>query len=488
MKGRNTNPLRGEISETGLAADARVAMAGVVQIIAEGYAGDDVRSILDPRFQVPAQWTGSGFLVAIADQRGYIVTNAHVVRNSTVLRMKSLLTSEEEFLVELVGLVSDQEPDIALLRLAGDELIRFRQISGQEVPALELADSSHMKRGSEIKAIGYPFGMAEPNISGGEITNFVASTMSTPARLVTDAAINPGNSGGPAVIEGGEVIGINTAIFAGANNIGFITPINYVKLLLPALLAQREARLSELGAHIQPNSAALAGYLGQKRPEGVVVTHVYPGGMLDAGGIQRKDILLAINEHVFDRYGIVRNVEDRTRKINIFDIFRQIPVGQSVRIRYWRGNTENVALVNARPMPALGINSELTIMKRRFTIFGGLILQDATYEIIGALSQALDTEFLGEVDWLRGSRPILLVTHVLSGSEGDEMFFKPGDVITHVCGKAISGMEDFTKEIVSACEGGLSEILLETRLGELGIFKMKSDYKEIAVLSPTFTF
>ena len=209
---------------------ARQMMSGVVQVHIEGNIEEDIQSVMNPSIKIPGIWSGSGFFIKYNDLEGYIVTNAHVIRNSVKVEISSMLTSEERFDAEVVGLVKLLEPDVALIKLADEELQRFKKIAIRDIEYLELQQGSSPSRGEEIKAIGYPMGMTEPNISGGEITNFVSGSEYTTERFVTDAAINPGNSGGPSVNKDGRVVGLNTAIMVGAENIGFITPASFVKI------------------------------------------------------------------------------------------------------------------------------------------------------------------------------------------------------------------------------------------------------------------
>jgi serine protease Do len=168
-------------------------------------------------------WSGSGFFISYEGLEGHMVTNAHVVRNAVKVEISSMLTSEERFEAEVVGLVKNLEPDVALIKLSDGELQRFRKHAIKDIEYLELREGASPSRGEEIKAIGYPMGMIEPNITGGEITNFVSGSEYSTERFVTNAAINPGNSGGPSISEDGRVVGLNTAVMTNADNIGFIT-------------------------------------------------------------------------------------------------------------------------------------------------------------------------------------------------------------------------------------------------------------------------
>lgn len=104
-------------------------LAAVVQVYVDGYVGEEVRSIMNPRLGDLSDWSGSGFFISCPYGDDIIVTNAHVVRNARSIEIMSILTSEETFGAEIVGIVKDQEPDIAILRLKSGELERFKRIA-----------------------------------------------------------------------------------------------------------------------------------------------------------------------------------------------------------------------------------------------------------------------------------------------------------------------------------------------------------------------
>ena len=104
-------------------------MSGVVQIHVEGNLEEDIQSVLNPAIKIPGLWTGSGFFVKYENLEGYIVTNAHVARNAVKIEISSMLTSEERFEAEVVGLVKKLEPDVALLKLTYKELQRLARLN-----------------------------------------------------------------------------------------------------------------------------------------------------------------------------------------------------------------------------------------------------------------------------------------------------------------------------------------------------------------------
>ncbi|MDR4509291.1 MAG: trypsin-like peptidase domain-containing protein [Candidatus Brocadiaceae bacterium] len=456
-----------------LAQDARAAIPSVVQIQAQGYSEEDTRSILDPRYLAPATWAGSGFFIHLDEGNGYLLTNSHVVRNAKKLKILSLITSEELFDAEIIGLVTDLEPDIALIRLAHREIERFKKFSGGSIPHLDFADSSQIRRGEEIKAIGYPFGFSEPNISGGEISNLISGDVSTPERLVTDAAINFGNSGGPAIIKGGKVIGINTAIIVQANNIGFITPINYAKIVLPMLLKKKGTLLTDLGCRLQPNSEANAKYLGMDEAKGMIISHVFTRGLIQKAGLRRLDVILGINEYNFDRHGNVFP-GDRVHKKNIFDVVRLIPLEEQITIRYYQPGVQKEVTIKAIPQPDSGLRFQPMVKKRKFLEFQGMIIQELNYEIMGALSAEMGIDYLLEISGKAPEISKLAITFIDTGSPADEVFFSVGDIIKNINGKKVRTLGGF----VEAVRRTKTEVLIETQMGSFGVFQLTDQQKD----------
>ncbi|MBI3185613.1 MAG: trypsin-like peptidase domain-containing protein [Myxococcales bacterium] len=223
---------------------------------------------------------GTGVVLA---QDGYLLTNAHVVRGAA--KVGTRFADGEEAAAEVVG--SDPQSDLAVLR------------SGRSAPrALPLADSSKVKVGQLVVAVGHPFGF-ERSVSLGVVS---ALERRLPAREVvldgliqTDAAINPGNSGGPLLSIRGEVVGINTAMLPFAQGIGFAVPASTVSWVAALLIHDGAVRRRYLGIAARSESlpSGLAGQIGQLR--GVRVLGVGSGTPASSGGLKEEDLLLSVN-------------------------------------------------------------------------------------------------------------------------------------------------------------------------------------------------
>ena len=208
----------------------------------------------------PRRGSGSGFIVR---KDGLILTNNHVVENAKEIRV--VLTDETEYPAELVG--SDAKTDLAVLKITPTA----------ELPVASLGDSDALQVGDWVLAIGNPFGLSNTLTAG--IVSAKGRTIGGPYDnfIQTDASINPGNSGGPLFNHDGQVVGINTAIFSrsGGNiGIGFATPINQAKALMPELEEHGYVARGWLGVSIQDLTPDLAESFGSAEGQGVLVAYV----------------------------------------------------------------------------------------------------------------------------------------------------------------------------------------------------------------------
>lgn len=449
---------------------ARDVMGGVVQIHVEGLIEEDIQSVMNPAIKIPGEWSGSGFFVRYNNLEGHIVTNAHVVRNAVKIEISSMLTSEERFEAEVVGLVKKLEPDVALLKLTDDELQRFKQLALKDIKYLELEDNSNLMRGEEVKAIGYPMGMVEPNITGGEITNFISGTEYTTERFVTNAAINPGNSGGPSINEDGKVVGLNTAIMIDADNIGFITPASFVKIIIDNLLHQNEPHFAGIGGKLQKNADNFNPLLKQEKAKGVIVSKVDSGGFLEAAKIHHRDVILAINGVEFDRHGIVISSEGLYRHKNIYDVIKLVPIGETVEIVYLRNGEINTTCANAMRNPVKGVITKPIIDERNYLEIFGMIIQELSFDIIEAMHGIDSIAQIEMLQTIEKEKPTLVVTHIHQGSQADEMEWPVGELIVSANDKAIHTL-DALQAICDKDKSGA--ILLRCRNGRIGYFNIE---------------
>jgi len=230
---------------------------------------------------------GSGVII---DKRGYVLTNYHVVRGADGVTVR--LASKQEFRGRIVG--SDTKTDLAV--------IRFEPTT--ELTVARLGDSDALRVGEWAIAIGNPFGL-DQTVTVGVVSATGRSDVGIATYenfIQTDASINPGNSGGPLVNLRGEVIGINTAIVATGQGIGFAIPVNMVRRVTAQLIDRGRVTRGWLGIAMEPLTLELAQSLGLRDTRGALVTRVERDGPAAAAGLAPNDVVVTFDGTAVDDY------------------------------------------------------------------------------------------------------------------------------------------------------------------------------------------
>ncbi|TFH87820.1 DegQ family serine endoprotease [Billgrantia azerbaijanica] len=232
------------------------------------------------------QSLGSGFIFG---EDGYIMTNAHVVKDADEILVR--LNDRRELEAELVG--ADEKTDVAVLKVEADNL-----------PTLELGESSDLKVGQWVAAIGSPFGFDHSVTAGiiSAINRTLPQDVYVPF-IQTDVAINPGNSGGPLFNLDGEVVGINSQILTrsgGYMGLSFAIPIDVAMDVADQLRDDGFVNRGWLGVRIQPVSKDLAESFGMEQAEGALIADLDPRGPAAKGGLQAGDVILKVNGEEVD--------------------------------------------------------------------------------------------------------------------------------------------------------------------------------------------
>jgi serine protease Do len=257
-----------------------------------------------PKREFEQKSLGSGFLI---DTKGYIVTNNHVVADADEIKVK--LKNGQEFDAKKIG--ADPNTDIALIKIEPDSKLSF----------LEFGDSDELKVGEWVVAIGSPFGL-EQTVTAGIVSakGRVIDAGPYDDFIQTDASINPGNSGGPLLDLKGRVVGINTAILANAQGIGFAIPSNMASAIIEQLKNNGEVVRGWLGVQIQDVDEGIAEYYGLKKPEGVLVAEVFEGNPAADAGIKAGDIIVEVGK------SDIKNSRDLTREVAALKVGSKVDV------------------------------------------------------------------------------------------------------------------------------------------------------------------
>jgi serine protease Do len=423
-----------------LEAAAQRTHPAVVRIFATGYVANEGLLPATADLVATARSSGSGVLV---DPSGYIVTNAHVVRGASLLRVEvpvtvrgtSILPSAGRlFGGQLVGL--DIETDLAVIK-----------IDGKGLPALTFGDSDEIRSGQIVLAVGSPLGF-ENSVSLGVVSS-VARQLEPESPMVylqTDAAINPGSSGGPLVDLQGRLIGINTLIASrsgGSQGIGFAAPSNIVRTVYDQIKATGKVRRGDLGVRAQTIGPALAVGLKLVRESGVILSDVVPGGPAARAGLMSGDIVTALDGKAMEN----------ARQFHV-GVYRR-GVGQPVAIDILRDGVaqRRTVTVVARPDDADRLTSLADPRANRIAR-------------LGVLAVTLDAPVAALLPPTRNRAGVVVASTVAGAIDSADGGLAPGDVIYAVNRTPVATVPDL-RGLVDALRPGDAVVLHLERQGAL---------------------
>jgi serine protease Do len=282
---------------------------------------DDPLSQFFRRYQMPApehappsHGIGSGFIVS---PDGYILTNAHVVADASEVTVK--LTDRREFVAKVIGV--DKRSDVALIKIAAAGL-----------PSVHLGDSSKLRPGQWVIAIGSPFGF-ENSVTAGVVSATARPLDENYVPFIqTDAAVNPGNSGGPLFNVDGQVIGINAQIYSrtgGYMGMSFAIPIDLALNVENQLRTKGKVSRSRIGVSVQPVNQKLAMTFGLGTPHGALISAVDPQSPSERAGLKPGDVIISVNGHTIDQ------------SFDLPTIIAEIPPGNEAHLGIWRDHKTN---------------------------------------------------------------------------------------------------------------------------------------------------
>ncbi|HEY5975987.1 MAG TPA: DegQ family serine endoprotease [Geobacteraceae bacterium] len=317
---------------------------------------------------------GSGFII---NRDGYIVTNDHVVRDAESIQVK--LSNESVYDGKVVG--SDPKTDIAVIKINAKE----------PLPAAVLGDSDKLQVGQWAIAIGNPFGL-DRTVTVGVVSATGRSNMGIETYenfIQTDASINPGNSGGPLLNVYGEVIGINTAIVAAGQGIGFAIPVNMAKRIVEQLVKKGNVTRAWLGVAIQPVTEEIARSFGLSKARGALISDVMAGSPAERAGLRQGDILLAFDgKEVKDARQLQLLVaETSPGKKAELEIYRD---GRSQKVAVVLASSDSAAAVRPKSVEPqagwLGLTVEELPPNKRLAGMGGVVVTAVEQDSVAAES------------------------------------------------------------------------------------------------------
>jgi len=371
---------------------------------------------------------GSGVIV---DQKGYILTNNHVVGGADEIKVK--LADKREFEAKLVG--ADDRSDVAVIK-----------IDGKDLPAAAVGDSDALEVGEWVLAIGNPFGL-DQTVTAGVISAKGRShvvDIQYQDFIQTDAAINPGNSGGPLIDLDGRVVGINTAIFSksgGYMGIGFAIPINMAQKIMKNLIDTGKVVRGWMGVAIQDVETDLAKALGLPEAKGALVAEVVKGSPAAKAGLEERDVVVSFGG---------KKIEDANSLSNAVSL---APVGKEVEVEFYRsGKKRSVTVKIGERTPAVEVAA-------------GNVRQ---LEKLGVTAQELDEGTRLHFDLGEGVSGVV-VTEVEAGSLADKAGLKPGMIIQEVGEKPIASIADLQGALAVADKRVLVKVRADGRPSYLAL-------------------
>jgi serine protease Do len=357
----------------------------------------------------PAQSLGTGFIIS---EDGLIITNNHVVEGADKINVQITDKAEKTYTAEVVG--RDQRSDIALLKIDGGK---------NKFPVAQLGSSKDVEVGENVAAFGNPFGL------GHSMTKGIISAKDRPIDeinrfpfLQTDALINPGNSGGPLVNIKGLVIGVNTAINAAGQGIGFAIPIDEVKSIIVQLQKFGTVKKGFLGVSPQDLSPQAAAYLKLQSLDGALVAQVVPNSPAERAGLKELDVIVEFGSKK------IRSSVDLQNAAGDSEIGAKVPVKV---VRKGKEFTLNVTVGEFSPERRVAQPTQRTIRppSQQDKLGFGLKLTNLNSELRAQLGIESD---------VKGA----LVSEVEPNSIASFAGLAPGDVIVQVNSEKVASADE----------------------------------------------
>jgi len=380
------------------------------------------------------QGLGTGFIIS---PDGYVLTNNHVVNGADEVMVK--LSDGRELKGEIKGV--DEKLDLALIKISDKA----------SFPAAELGDSDALEVGEWVMAIGNPFGLAQ-TVTAGIVSAKGRVIGSGPYDdfIQTDASINPGNSGGPLFSAQGKVVGINTAIIAGGQGIGFAIPVNMAKGIVTQLRDSGKVTRGYLGVRFQPLTADLAKSFGLESDKGALIANVEKDTPAEKAGLKAGDVILE-----YDGKPIAESNE-------LPRLVAVTPVDKKVKVVVHReGKKQDFFVVVGR----------LKDGEAAATPAGG---SDIESEKIGITVQELTRELANRFG-IKDSKTGLVISEVKSGSAAEEVGVSPGSLLIEINGQRPETLGAYTAVIAKIAKGDVVRLLLRRQDGSVHYVAMKAE-------------
>jgi len=378
------------------------------------------------------QSLGTGFIIS---SDGYILTNNHVVNGADEVMVK--LSDGREIKGEIKG--ADEKLDLALIKVSDKEAFH----------AADLGDSDALEVGEWVMAIGNPFGLSQ---------TVTAGIVSAKGRVIgngpyddfiqTDASINPGNSGGPLFNAAGKVVGINTAIIAGGQGIGFAIPVNMAKGIIAQLRDSGRVTRGYLGVRFQPLTADLAKSFGLESEKGALIASVEKDTPAEKAGLKAGDVILE-----YDGKPVIEGNE-------LPRYVAATPIDKKVTLVVFRDGRKQEIFVVVGKLE--GGDSEAAITGGSESEKLGIMVQELTAELAGRLN-------------IKNGKGGLVISEVKPGSSAEEAGTLAGSIIVEINGQRPDTLGKYNSIVSKIKKGDVVRLLLKRPDGSIHYIAMKSE-------------
>ena len=382
------------------------------------------KDFFDPRLERRREHTSLGSGVIIDGERGLILTNAHLIQRSGTIKV--VLQDEREYEARIIG--ADPDSDLAVLKIDPRE----------KLPSIAMGNSDDLMIGETVIAIGNPFGFSHTVTTG--VISALNRSIRTDERVFQDfiqidASINPGNSGGPLLNINGELIGINTAIYAKAQGIGFAIPIGKAKRAVADLIQYGEVKQAWIGLVVQEMDEKIAQYLKYPGRKAVMVKAVEPESPAQRAGLSEGDVLLVMGNRK------IAGLDD------YLSVSKAATAGEPLEVQVWRSGRVQTVTVKTSEFPVERADQ-------------------LAWSLLGIKVEDLTPK--NRRDFRIAVKEGVLISEVKGGSYLARIGARPGDVLRQINDTSIATLEEFRKALIKSRQK--SSLVLLIQRGEQGYY------------------
>ncbi|MBA3954157.1 trypsin-like peptidase domain-containing protein [Candidatus Dependentiae bacterium] len=448
---------------------------------------------LEP-YKAPEQHQGAGTAFFI-NAEGYLLTNFHVIEGAKSVFIHVPILGQRLLDVTIVGVCP--ETDVALLKLSDESSSLVKAALGEEIPYLQLGDSDILYPTEPVLALGYPLGQRYLKATDGRIAGREYSNGKSYMHIT--APINPGNSGGPLLNNQGLVIGINSAGIPQAQNVGYIVPINDVKIILKDFETKQLVRKPDLGIYVNHATDEHAHSLGNPVPGGVYIHYLQANSIAAQAGVKAGDMWYGIESngiaYVIDEYGDVKVGWRTSDKVTIDELLMRFPAGTPLKLIVYRKGQklELDCLFNEPPVyPIRFIYPDYESEEIDYEMFGGMCVMQLRVNHL--VKDRRGNNLLPQTSLLRlftrldhQAKKALVITRILPGSQTHKVgCFYAGALLDTVNGQKVTTLQELREALFRSVQ--TKEIAITTKDTNATVLSLAKVLKEEPLLARDFMF